>query len=179
MGKDQRRAQTKKALLEAMVACLQEENFNDITTIQLAKTAGISRSSFYTHYKDKYEMIDSYQQELFHKLEYIFDKYEGSNESALLEIFEFLYREQLLSALLSVNGTREIQDFLIHKLQRMISEDFVGRWTESLKLRAYEQDYAGVYFAHAIFGTCQTWIQNGKKESPKEITDLLLKFIPQ
>ena len=99
MSKDQRRAQTKKALLDALVICLKNQDFNDITTIRLVQTAGISRSSFYTHYKDKYEMIDSYQKELFHKLEYIFDKYEGKKEGAFLEIFEFLTREKLLSAL--------------------------------------------------------------------------------
>ena len=124
MSKDQRRA-NKKALLDALVICLEDQDFNDITTIRLVQTAGISRSSFYTHYKDKYEMIDSYQKELFHKLEYIFDKYEGKKEGAFLEIFEFLTREKLLSALLSTNGSKEIQDFLIHKLQRMIAEDFI------------------------------------------------------
>ena len=81
MSKDKRRAQTKKALLDALVICLKDQDFNDITTIRLVQTAGISRSSFYTHYKDKYEMIDSYQKELFHKLEYIFDKYEGKKGS--------------------------------------------------------------------------------------------------
>ena len=113
MTQDQRREQTKKALLDALVICLKDQDFNEITTIRLVQTAGISRSSFYTHYKDKYEMIDSYQKELFHKLEYIFDKYEGKKEGAFLEIFDFLTREKLLSALLSTNGSKEIQDFLI------------------------------------------------------------------
>ena len=63
MTQDQRRAQTKKALLDALVICLKDQDFNEITTIRLVQTAGISRSSFYTHYKDKYEMIDSYQKE--------------------------------------------------------------------------------------------------------------------
>ena len=179
MTKDQRRAQTKKALLDAMVVCLKTQNFNDITTIRLAQTAGISRSSFYTHYKDKYEMIDSYQKELFHKLEYIFEKYEGEKDSALLEIFEFLAREQLLSALISTHGSKEIQDFLIHKLQRMIAEDFILPSTNQKNFKPFEQEYASIYFAHAIFGTCQTWINNGKKESPKEMARFLLRFIPR
>lgn len=178
MVKDQRRAQTKKALLDAMVICLKDHDFNDITTIRLAKTAGISRSSFYTHYKDKYEMIDSYQKELFHKLEYIFEKYEGKKDSALLEIFEFLSREQLLSALISTNGSKEIQDFLIHKLQRMIADDFITPSAAQKALKPFEQEYTSIYFAHAIFGTCQTWINNGKKESPKEMTNFLLRLIP-
>lgn len=179
MSKDQRRAQTKKALLDALVICLEDQDFNDITTIRLVQTAGISRSSFYTHYKDKYEMIDSYQKELFHKLEYIFDKYEGKKEGAFLEIFEFLTREKLLSALLSTNGSKEIQDFLIHKLQRMIAEDFIDPTAEERDLKGFEKDYASIYFAHAIFGACQAWINKGKKESPQEMTDFLLRFIPQ
>ena len=62
---------------------------------------------------------------MFHKLEYIFDKYEGKKEGAFLEIFEILTREKLLSALLSTNGAKEILDFLINKLQRMIAKDFI------------------------------------------------------
>ena len=46
MSKDQRRAQTKKALLDALVKCLKDQYFNDNTTIRLVQTAGISRSSF-------------------------------------------------------------------------------------------------------------------------------------
>ena len=179
MSKDQRRAQTKKALLDALVICLEGQDFNDITTIRLVQTAGISRSSFYTHYKDKYEMIDSYQKELFHKLEYIFDKYEGKKEGAFLEIFEFLTREKLLSApILSTNGSKEIQDFLIHKLQRMIAEDFIVPTAEERSLKGFEKDYASIYFAHAIFGACQAWINKGKKNHLRN-DRLFLRFIPQ
>lgn len=179
MTKDQRRSLTKKALLDALVICLKDQDFNEITTIRLVQTAGISRSSFYTHYKDKFEMIDSYQKELFHKLEYIFDKYEGKKEGAFLEIFEILTREKLLSALLSTNGAKEIQDFLINKLQRMIAKDFIDPTAEKRDLKEFEKDYTSIYLAHAIFGACQAWIKNGKKESPQEMTDFLLRFIPQ
>ena len=135
MTKDQRRSLTKKALLDALVICLKDQDFNEITTIRLVQTAGISRSSFYTHYKDKFFLIDSYQKELFHKLEYIFDKYEGKKEGAFLEIFEILTREKLLSALLSTNGAKEIQDFLINKLQRMIAKDFIDPTAEKRALK--------------------------------------------
>ncbi|WP_261307567.1 TetR/AcrR family transcriptional regulator, partial [Streptococcus suis] len=72
MGTDNRKERTRQAILEAMVTCLDTQGFNEITATHLAQTAGISRSSFYTHYKDKYELIDSYQQGLFHTLEAIF-----------------------------------------------------------------------------------------------------------
>ena len=52
-----------------MVRLLEKESFDQITTVELAQESGISRSSFYTHYRDKYDMIERYQQALFHKLE--------------------------------------------------------------------------------------------------------------
>ena len=67
MAHDNRKANTKRAIQEAMVSLLKTESFDDITTIKLAKEAGISRSSFYTHYKDKFELIDSCQQMLFNQ----------------------------------------------------------------------------------------------------------------
>jgi AcrR family transcriptional regulator len=69
-----KRIKTKRIIQEAMVDLFHRESFDEISTVQLAKEAGISRSSFYTHYRDKYDMIERYQQEFFHKVEYIFDK---------------------------------------------------------------------------------------------------------
>ena len=64
-----KRIKTKRIIQEAMVDLLHRESFDEISTVQLAKEAGISRSSFYTHYRDKYDMIERYQQEFFHKVD--------------------------------------------------------------------------------------------------------------
>lgn len=89
MAHDNRKANTRKAIQEAMVTLLKSESFDDITAIKIAKEAGISRSSFYTHYKDKFELIDSYQQTLFNQVEYIFEKHEGSKEHAFWKSSNF------------------------------------------------------------------------------------------
>ncbi len=49
-------------------------------------------------------------------------------------------REKLFSALLSTNGSKEIQDFLIHKLQRMIAEDFIDPTAEERAFKGFEKD---------------------------------------
>ena len=76
MTESNKRLKTKRNIEEAMVRLLEKESFDQITTVELAQESGISRSSFYTHYRDKYDMIERYQQALFHKLEYIFDKHQ-------------------------------------------------------------------------------------------------------
>ena len=140
MTTDNRRANTKKAIQNAMVTLLKTKSFDDITTTKLAKEAGISRSSFYTHYKDKFELIDSCQQTLFNQIEYIFEKHVGDKEAAFLEIFEFLKREQLLSALISANGTREFQTFIVNKVRLFINTDFQRRFKRE-KLTPVEAEY--------------------------------------
>lgn len=177
MGVDTRRAETKRLILEAMVRCLQEESFNNITTSHLAQTAGISRSSFYTHYRDKYQLIESYQKDLFIELEEIVNLHDKDKEQAFLEIFSLLHREQLLSALLIDNGSQEIQTFLINKVRLLIEHDLTDRWQKNA-LSASEKEYSSIYFAHAFFGIIKAWIHKGKIESPVTMTDLVIKLLP-
>ncbi|MGT2715264.1 TetR/AcrR family transcriptional regulator [Streptococcus respiraculi] len=177
MGGDTRREDTKKAILNAMVNCLQHQPFNEITTTHLAQTAGISRSSFYTHYRDKYQLIEAYQEALFVEIEDIVTQHKRDRKEVFLEIFILLSREQLLSALLTHNGSQEIQAFLINKVRLFINNDLADRSILE-PLSEVEKDYRSIYLANAFFGIVQAWINKGKLESPTEMTCLVLKLLP-
>lgn len=174
MTSDLRKEHTRQAILKAMVTLLNQGSFNNISTSHLAKEAGISRSSFYTHYKDKYEMIDSYQKEFFKEVEQIFTKQANNRSQALEKMFSLLKKEELLSALLTPNGTQEIQRFIIQKIKLFIEKDLL----QSQELSKIQLDYYSIYFAHAIFGICQNWIVKGKQESPVEMSEFLLSLLP-
>ncbi|EHJ52485.1 TetR/AcrR family transcriptional regulator [Streptococcus macacae] len=178
--KNTKKEKTKKALEEAMANLLKEESFNTITITQLTHAAHLSRSSFYTHYKDKYEMIDKYQQSLFNKLEYIFDKNSTKQDKTILEIFQFLNREPLFAALLSENGTKEIQDFLKNKFKILIKHNLQIGDSISFKhkkLSHVETEYGIMYIINALFGVCQMWIARGKIESPEQMTSFIIKMM--
>ena len=172
-----KRLKTKKIIEEAMVKLLREESFDQITTVKLTKEAGISRSSFYTHYRDKYDMIERYQQVLFHQLEYIFDKHHKTPQpqETIKEVFEFLEREPLLAALLSENGTKEIQSFFRNKFQQLIAKDLQFRILGE-PFNEIERDYAAIYLTNACFGVTQTWLTRGRHEKPEMLANFLLKM---
>lgn len=174
---DQRKLKTRKQLQDAMAILLADYSFDDITTSQLSQTAHISRSGFYTHYKDKYDMIDSYQQSLFNKLEYVFERNGLDIQATLLEVFEFLDRESLFAALITQNGSKEIQNFIRYHLQKMIANNFYEQ-ENFQNHNDLEKLYNSVYLSHAMFGVYQTWVTRGKKETPKQMTDILLKLLP-
>jgi AcrR family transcriptional regulator len=64
MSNDSRKDRTKLQLRDAMIQLLGEKSFDQISTTELVKLAKVSRSSFYTHYQDKYDMIEAYQRRL-------------------------------------------------------------------------------------------------------------------
>lgn len=176
MTESKKRQKTKASIQAAMVSLLQEESFDHISTVQLAQAASISRSSFYTHYKDKYDMIERYQQGLFHHLELIFEDNQDSIRSAIVQVFSFLQQEPLLAALLTENGTKEIQNFLRRKLQILLADDLQERFG-SRHYTPIEKEYSTVYLTNAFFGVCQMWIARGKQESPEQMAGLLLKML--
>ena len=164
MTESNKRLKTKRNIEEAMVRLLEKESFDQITTVELAQESGISRSSFYTHYRDKYDMIERYQQALFHKLEYIFDKHQDDKRQAITEVFEFLTKEPLFAVLLTENGTKEN----IHSACQFDSDK---------SLTDIERVYSSVYLTNAFFGVCQMWVSRGKKESPQQMAEFLLKML--
>ena len=57
-SKDIRIQKTKKSIEDAFLSLIKEKSFTDITIKDLCDKAMISRSTFYAHYKDKYDLLE-------------------------------------------------------------------------------------------------------------------------
>lgn len=176
MPESRKRQKTKRIFEAAVAGLLEDQSFDQITTVQLVEAAGLSRSSFYTHYKDKYDMVEQYQDRLFHQLEEIFDQQAYQKREAFVEVLTYFDQEPFLAALLSENGTKEVQSFLRHKLQLLIATDLQDHYLDQ-ETSPIKAEYRSVYLAHALFGVCQSWIARGKKESPQEMADFLTEML--
>jgi AcrR family transcriptional regulator len=174
---DTRKDRTKLVLRDAMIELLSEKSFDQISTTELVKRAKISRSSFYTHYQDKYDMIEAYQRRLFETIQYVFEKNNGQVRDTLLETFEFLQKNQIYAVLLSENGSKEIQQFMLQKLKDLLQTSIFPQNDRHASLGKLGEIYATTYYSNAIFGLTQSWLRRNQNESPAEIADLLMKLI--
>lgn len=174
---ENRKERTKAHLRDAMTQLLHEKPFDQITTTELVKVAKISRSGFYTHYQDKYEMIDQYQKTLINTIQYVFEKNDGDLQKTMLETYEFLDNNEIYAALLSENGSKEIHQFMQAKLKSMIENSIIPRDSRRNSLGRLGKIYAATYYANAMFGLTQAWIRRKRKETPEEITKILSKLI--
>ena len=55
---DRRIVKTKRNLKEALIAMLDKEDFEHISITELCRKAEVSRITFYSHYSDKYALLD-------------------------------------------------------------------------------------------------------------------------
>lgn len=177
MAHDTRKDRTRIQLRDAMIQLLHEKSFDQISTTELVKIAKVSRSSFYTHYQDKYDMIEAYQRRLFETIQYVFEKNNGNLHATMLETFEFLQRNQIYAALLSENGSKEIHQFMLQKLKDLLQNSIFPQDSKRNNLGKLGKIYATTYYANAIFGTTQSWLRRNQKETPTQIADLLQELI--
>lgn len=61
---DKRIKKTKKNLKETLITLMADAPFEEITITKLCEKADISRITFYTHYSDKYALIDDIFQDM-------------------------------------------------------------------------------------------------------------------
>ena len=55
---DRRIVKTKRSLKSALISMLAKEDFEHISITELCRRAEISRITFYSHYNDKYALLD-------------------------------------------------------------------------------------------------------------------------
>lgn len=61
MKKDLRVQKTLQSIDDAIIRLLKEKSFESITIKDISDEAMINRGTFYSHYSDKYELIESFQ----------------------------------------------------------------------------------------------------------------------
>jgi AcrR family transcriptional regulator len=86
---DARVVRTTDALGRALVALIEERDFHTITVQQVLDHAGIARSTFYAHYRNKEDVLQDSYERLFSHLEALLDRRAGMG-ARLFPLREFL-----------------------------------------------------------------------------------------
>ena len=63
MTQDRRIRKSQQAIKTAFIDLLHKYDFNDVTVQQITDLADINRGTFYTHYLDKYDLLDKMEDE--------------------------------------------------------------------------------------------------------------------
>lgn len=183
---DRRVSRTKKLLKDALISLMRDKEFDKITIKDLTDKADVNRATFYLHYKDKYDLIEQSSDEILgnigsiikeHSLDGIID---NRDRNQVLEILTSLYsyikeNSDFMGVVLGPNGDLSFQVKLKSLMDKIICESsYIGTRNKD---RNISIEYLTTIASSAQLGIIQKWIENGMKESPKELALIISKVI--
>ena len=179
-GTDRRVRRTKARLRQAMTQLLLEKDLSSITVRELTDLADVNRGTFYTHYKDIYDMLEQLENETFSELEELLDLHASeimrrNIATVLQEIFRFVGRNQNLCR---VFLTRQSVDRFSRRLNQLIYRRCLEEWRELYHAVDEEvPQYALEFLVSGTVGLIRAWALKGFQESPEDVAELANRLI--
>lgn len=178
---DLRVLKTKKSLYEALLELLESHTFEEIKVSEICSKALINRSTFYSHFEDKYSLLDSLIKDLKANLKQVLkeNKNISNTREYYLEVIDILLthveQEKSLYIPIVTNNRNSIAMDMIYDA---LKEDIASRLQKEKK-SDIPTDFVSNFYLGALSYVGIDWLRN-KCNYPKEnIIEYLKKLIPE
>lgn len=169
---DRRVLRTRNALGDALVALLQERNFEQITVQDVLDRAGVGRSTFYVHYRDKNDLFLSDVEDFFEMCSSLLSRHNARPERLLPVQEVFTHIREMREFYAAVVRSGKINDVEI------LGRGFFARSIEErlqaagLKMESVQRSAKAHALAGSFFSLLNWWVDKGMKPDPKEMDTL-------
>ncbi|MDD3337916.1 MAG: TetR-like C-terminal domain-containing protein [Lachnospiraceae bacterium] len=176
---DRRIRKTRAQLRSGLAKLMQKKSVREITVKELVDEVDINRSTFYLHYSDIYQMLESIEAELEaevietiqnHPLEPVCK----DTSSFVEQFFIFLEKNQdICCALLGPHGDMAF----VTNIERIIAENMMSKDISLSDKNILDIAYASSFCLSGCVGLIQTWLNGALKESPQHMAKLTHSLI--
>lgn len=169
---DRRILRTRETLGDALVALMHEKSFEKITVQDVLARAGVGRSTFYVHYRDKDDLFLSDVEDFLGRVSSALNR-QGAGPERLLPVQEFFthIREarEFHAVLVKSGKVSDVWALARALFARSIEErlQMAGLEIEPVRRSALAHALAGSFFS-----LLDWWIDKGMKADPKKMDDL-------
>ncbi len=176
---DRRVKRTRDALGDALIALLQEKPFDGITVQQILDRAGIGRSTFYAHYRDKDDLFLSDVEEFMELMSMqLLRRAEKSDRVAPVREF-FAHVAEMRGLHSALTAANKLTDFLelgqghfARAINSRLAELPSTRGMPAKQRVAISQAFAG-----ALFSLMSWWLAQFNPASPEEMDDIFHRMV--
>jgi AcrR family transcriptional regulator len=176
---DQRVRRTRDRLGDALVELLVQKPFDDITVQNVLDGAGVSRSTFYTHYRDKNDLFLSDAEEFFEGMATALSRFGDKSErvAPVQELFAHVGAARpFYNALVESGRMYDViqlgQEHFARGIEQRLSEIPRSRAIPSNRRSPIAHGLAG-----SLFSLLTWWVQRGGTLSPAEMDKLFHRLV--
>jgi len=176
---DRRVRRTRDRLGDALVGLLVGKPFDEITVQEVLDRAHVSRSTFYSHFRDKNDLFLSDSDEFLEATATALSRFGDKSErvAPVAELFAHLADVRpFYNALVQSEKIRDVWDLGRGHFARAIEKRFAeiprGRSIPPKRRRALAHAVAG-----SLFSLLDWWIRNGTSFTPAEMDELFHRMV--
>lgn len=183
-SQDLRVIRTKQLVRKALLELIDEIGFENITVKSLTERAQINRSTFYSHFYDKYDLLESTIEEvLLSFAEEVAPKSEEEltqkeePKAFLLRAFQYIHRHSyFFKVMMGERGIPSFQQQMLKIIQTYM-EDRLTKLHPNLDNMAVPKEIFISYIAHANLGIIFYWVESDMKYSPYYMAEQLTNMM--
>jgi len=170
----QRIERTREVLGDALVGLIHEKPFEEITVQDVLDRAGVGRSTFYVHFRDKNDLFLTDVDEFFEQMATLLQRREDSSNrvAPVRELFAHLADVRTFySALVASGRIHDVLELAQGNLARGIAQRLDDRFQAS-RIPAEQRTAIAQAFAGALLSMLTWWIDHGTPGSPEQMDEL-------
>lgn len=159
---DRRMRRTDKMLREALVALIPEKRYDAITVQDILERANVGRSTFYAHYYDKDDLLES-------NIEWLVDLMSGSENAHTFPSVELFRHIESQYALYEALSSSRAADLMYHRAQTHLRASIQAHLERAPRKAAIPTEFLANYLAGAFVATLRWWLENKMPYSPEQM----------
>ncbi len=174
---DARVRYTKLMIRNSFTSILKEKALAKVTVTDICARAGINRATFYSHYKDPMDLMESLENELLENIVDIINDSLASGEAELQKILPHILSFIQKEADICLIFTSDLSNTgFVMRCLRLIENRFVSTWTSRCKISEELADELYLYGAMGSVGLLHKWLYSGCPQSAEYMADLIIRL---
>lgn len=178
---DPRVLRTRKLIKEAFSALLQKKGFDSITIKDIAEKASINRATFYSHYEDKYALLEDITEVAFNNMipEKVLHAEEFNDETCsqlILITYNYIvsfYKTcRLDSKSIATIVDEKIRKMLQQVIETIFSKDATFSMRDNLNIKIIS-----AMTCSAIYSAAYSWLKESEDDSPDLLLDITRTYV--
>ena len=174
---DRRKQYTRKVLREELIRLLVDKPISSVTVKELCELADINRSTFYSHYKDPYDLLDKIGEEIVEDMSVALHSYNYKKEEEVLQMTEKILeyiaeRSEICQVLLSEHGDTAFKK----RVMKLTHHIIMSKWIDEYHLHGKLSEYIPLMVVSGGIDAIQSWLANGRQESTAEMASIIHHF---
>ena len=158
---------TKKAIMQTTLELAEKKSLKKITVKDIADACGITRSTFYYHFSDIYDVLDGVVQA---KIDEYNEKHNGELDKVLMEFIEYsIIHRKVWANLFDARGREWLEKYVKTRIHYLALLQ-IRKMSEGYILSIKDVEIICSFYEEAIFGLLIRWVI--KEEEAKTVDEI-------